>query len=265
MSRQAVVASPGAGRGPKSPPHPEAQYLYGIIPAQPELRIAAGLENSEVRAVTHGKVSAVVSALSTGKVRPERRNLAAHQQVLNQLMQQEALLPVSFGTATASAAGVRKFLARNEKMLAEQLARVRGRVEMGLRVTWVVPNIFEYFVDRHSDLRQARDELFGAQHEATQEEKLGLGRLFERLLEEDREAHTSHIEEALEPLCSELKRGPCRQEREVANLACLVARPALTEFEDAVFAAARHFDNSFAFDYNGPWPPYHFVELEVEV
>ena len=30
---------------------------------------------------------------------------------------------------------------------------------MGLRVTWDVPNIFEYFVNTHAELRAARDRL----------------------------------------------------------------------------------------------------------
>ena len=48
------------------------------------------------------------------------------------------------------------------------------------------------------------------------------------------------------------------------NLACLVARDAMDkEFEAAIFEAARGFDNSFSFDFNGPWAPHHFVDVEL--
>jgi hypothetical protein len=141
---------------------------------------------------------------------------------------------------------------------------VAGKVEMGLRVAWDVPNIFEYFVNTHAELRLARDRLVGARHEFTQEEKIELGRMFDRLLHDDREDHTRKVERVLDPVCAEFKANPCRNEREVMNLACLVRREAQEEYSAAVFAAAKRFDNNFGFDYSGPWAPHNFVDLELE-
>ena len=147
----------------------------------------------------------------------------------------------------------------------EQLERVAGKVEMGLRVAWDVPNIFEYFVNTHAELRLARDRLVGARHEFTQEEKIELGRMFDRLLNDDREDHTRKVERVLAPVCAEFKANPCRNEHEVMNLACLVRRDAQEEFSAGVFAAAKLFDNNFAFDYSGPWAPHNFVDLELDL
>jgi hypothetical protein len=49
------------------------------------------------------------------------------------------------------------------------------------------------------------------------------------------------------------------------NLACLVERPAMPQFENRVFEAAQQFDNNFAFDYNGPWAPHNFVEIDLKL
>jgi hypothetical protein len=51
------------------------------------------------------------------------------------------------------------------------------------------------------------------------------------------------------------------------SLACLVGRGAGAQaaFEAGVFAAAKLFDNNFAFDYNGPWAPHNFVELDLQL
>jgi hypothetical protein len=49
------------------------------------------------------------------------------------------------------------------------------------------------------------------------------------------------------------------------NLACLVERPAMPQFESRVFEAAQQFDNNFAFDYNGPWAPHNFVEIDLKL
>jgi hypothetical protein len=141
---------------------------------------------------------------------------------------------------------------------------VAGKVEMGLRVAWDVPNIFEYFVNTHAELRLARDRLVGARHEFTQEEKIELGRMFDRLLHDDREDHTRKVERVLARVCVEFKPNPCRNEHEVMNLACLVRRERSEEFSAGVFTAAKLFDNNFSFDYSGPWAPHNFVDLDLE-
>ena len=48
------------------------------------------------------------------------------------------------------------------------------------------------------------------------------------------------------------------------NLACLIDRGGVENFEDGVLKAASLFDDNFAFDYNGPWAPHNFVDLEVK-
>ena len=52
---------------------------------------------------------------------------------------------------------------------------------------------------------------------------------------------------------------------EVMNLACLVGREREAQFERGVLEAANLFDNNFAFDYNGPWTPHNFVEIDLEL
>ena len=245
----------------------QKQYLYAIItPASNGWDFGAiGLDGGAVSSITNGGVSAVVSGVPE-KIRPERRQLAAHQEVLKHLMAEtNAILPVAFGVVADGPEAIRRILSRNQKPILEQLRRVAGRMEMGLRVSWDVPNIFEYFVHTHPELRVARDHFFGGHREPTQEDKIEIGRLFDRLLEEDREAHTERVVEILTPSCVEITRLKLRTEREAVNLACLVGRDGQERFEAAVFEAAKLFDDSYAFDYNGPWAPHNFVDVKLDV
>ena len=242
------------------------RLLYALIPATPQLTYeSAGIEETRVYTISEGGISAVVSDIHSLRLRPERRNLAAHQGVLNRLMEFTTPLPMAFGTIAQGAEAVREMLACNLNAILKQLGRVAGKAEMILRVKWDVPNIFEYFVLTHRELMLARDRLFGTDREPRQEDKMEIGRLFERLLEEEREALTEKVEQAVSGYGSRIKRNKCRNEMEVMNLACLVPRDRLTAFEDRIFQAASLFDNNFAFDYNGPWPPYNFVELSLEL
>ncbi len=241
------------------------QYLFAIIHANDtQPWSCAGLDGKDVSTIVEGRLAAVVGGVTSGNVRPERRNLAAHQQVLKTLLAATTPLPMSFGILAENAQEVGKMLRHNQRTFLEQLQQVAGKVEMGLRVSWDVPNIFEYFVNTHAELREARDRLLGGDRPATQEEKIELGRTFDRLLGEDRENHTEQVERILSQTCGEIKPCKTRAEREVMNLACLVAREKQESFGEAVFRAAQAFDSNFAFDYNGPWAPYNFVNVVLE-
>jgi Gas vesicle synthesis protein GvpL/GvpF len=240
------------------------KYLYAIVLCDGDRHYGKlGLEGREVYTIAEDSVAAVVSDIATPKVRPERRNLAAHQQVLKTLMANGTPLPMVFGIIADSPAAIRKILHRNRTTFQQQLERVAGKAEMTLRVTWDVPNIFEYFVNTNSELRAARDRLLGSNREPTQEDKIEIGRMFDRCLNETREEHAGKVERILAPACADLVANPCRSEFEVMNLACLVKRSEMDAFEARVFEAAKRFDNNFAFDYNGPWAPHNFVNLDL--
>jgi hypothetical protein len=92
-----------------------------------------------------------------------------------------------------------------------------------------------------------------------------VGRMFDHLLQEDRNSYVTRVTEFLTHSCREIKQNRCRQEQEVMNLACLVPRETQADFEKDVFEVAKLFDNNFSFDYNGPWAPHNFVELELKL
>lgn len=241
-------------------------YLYAVVADSEESTYGPfGINGSTVYAIFDGGVAAVVSNVTNDKIRPERRHLAAHHEVLKRLMAESTVLPMSFGIIADGSTAIRRILSLNRKAFLEQLQRVAGKVEMGLRVVWDVSNIFEYFVNSHPELRAARDRFLGTHREPKQEDKIEVGRMFDRVLNEDREAYTEKVEDVLSLHCFEIQRNQCRNEREVMNLACLVGREAQGEFESAIFEAARLFDSSFSFDYNGPWAPHNFVDVDLSL
>ncbi len=243
------------------------RYLYAIVTAPGERTYGfAGIDGAPVYSMANGQVAAVVSDVLNDRIRPERRHLAAQQAVLKELLfRAGAMLPMAFGIIADGPQAIQKILSRNQEGFLKQLQRVAGMVEMGLRVSLDVPNIFEYFVNTHPELRAARDRFLGPYRNPSQEDKIELGRMFDRVLNEDREAYTENVVEILSHYCREIKQNKCRNESEVMSLACLVPRDGQDRFEEGVFAAAKIFDNNFTFDYNGPWAPHNFVELNLEL
>lgn len=244
---------------------PMRKYIYAIIDAvEDKVYELTGLNDASVYTISNGSIAAVVSDSSDKRIRPERKNLAAHNAIVKMLMETEpAVLPVAFGTLADSAKAVPAILKKNGDLLHEELDKVRGKVEMGLHVTLDVPNVFEYMLNSQPELAAMRDRVYGKQHGPSQMDQIELGSLFDRLLNKDRERYTEAVMQVLEPYCADIKQNPPR-EGEVVHLACLVERDAMGKFENAVFEAANLFDNNFSFDFNGPWAAHNFVEVHLD-
>jgi len=260
------ITKAGAGPLPLEPSVQPKTYLYAIVRGGEEhIYEWTGIDAQRVYSIAQGGLSAVVSDVRSPKVRPERARLAAHHELLRKLMTQSTPLPMAFGIVADGPAAVRRMLASNQQALSERLRHVAGKVEMGLRIRWDVANIFEYFVQAHPELRAARDRLLGMNSPPTQERKIEVGSLFDRFLQDDRESYSEQTVEALTGHGFEVKALKCRNELEVMNLACLVPREQMPGFEAAVFEIAKRFDNNFALDYNGPWAPHNFVDVDLSL
>jgi hypothetical protein len=249
------------------------QYLYAICPAEECASLPGdaadwvGLLQRPVQTLRCGSLAAIFSELPDQRLRPERKNLQAHQSILKQLLAFTTPLPMSFGVVSEDQSATRELLERNASDLETQLQRVQGRIEMGLRVRWDVPNIFDFMISQHPELGQMRDDLLQAEKASSprHQDRIELGRLFERLLEADRAAIDDQVSEIVERATVELHRGKLRAENDILNFACLVDRRREDEFVARVVESASAFDANYAFDYNGPWAPHHFVQLDLSL
>jgi hypothetical protein len=239
-------------------------YLYGITVADNTARFAGGVGGADVEPIVEGRLEAVVSRLSIGKVRPQRAHLAAHHRVLHDMAEEQPVLPVVFGTVTESEAELRRLMRRNHDALLGLLERLRGRVEMGLKVYWDIPNVFEYFVATNQELEGLRNKLFRPGRTPTIEEKIAIGERFVSLLQQARARHTQRVREALASCSVEVRVIDPGDEKMIMKLACLVEKPRVEHWEEGVRQAAALFDDHYRFDYNGPWPAYNFVDVNLK-
>ncbi len=136
---------------------------------------------------------------------------------------------------------------------------------MGLKIFWDLPNVFEYFVASHQELEAMRNRLFRPGRTPSVEEKVQLGELFVSLLQQARQRHTRRVREALAPYCVEMRIIDAGEERLIMKLACLVQRDRQGQWEEGVRQAAGLFDDHYRFDYNGPWPPYNFADIDLRL
>jgi hypothetical protein len=252
----------------KRTPKGGGTYLYAVMADAAEVKTGLkGLFDSSVYVVEDGELSAMVSDLpEIYKLRPERRHLAAHQNVLKEAVEMsKVVLPVSFGNVADSAGSIKKLLTKNRKDLLGEIGRIEGKVEMELCLFWEVTNVFEYFIAIHPKLKKARDQVYDGTHKPARDEEIGLGQLFERIINEEREKLTARVEKNLCPVCAEIRRNKCRNEREAARLACLIGKDDVRRFEIAVNEVAGLFDDNYAFEYSGEFPPFNFIDVRLKL
>jgi hypothetical protein len=244
---------------------PEQTYLYAIAEASAvDADGKTGVTDAPVRTLRHDDLAAVVSEAPDGTLRPRRRHLKAHHDLLKALMEEATVLPMAFGVLATSDEQVQSFLRQHAGTLRAQLDRVRGHAEVGLRVKWTVDDIFEHFVETYDELRELRDAVFGDGREPSRQEKIRVGEEFEALLQEVRDAHQATVREHLSPACRAIEADDPSDETEVMNLACLVPRDGMDRFEDAIMAAAEEFSDDFTFTYTDPMAPYSFADVAFE-
>jgi hypothetical protein len=223
------------------------------------------LESAAVYAIDQDGLRAVVSDTLSTRLRPNRVNISSHQAVLHSLTENRTVLPMRFGVIARSAEAIQKLLSSNQETIREHFDRLNGRVEMGLRVSWDVANIYEYYVATHPTLREGRDEIWdrNASNVDHREEKIRLGNLYQSLRNADRIEFTEKVKEVLNDYCEDIIETTVKREKDVINLACLVQRDRLDEFSKGVFDASKQFDNVYLFDYTGPWAPHNFITLDL--
>ncbi|HZF11384.1 MAG TPA: GvpL/GvpF family gas vesicle protein [Thermoanaerobaculia bacterium] len=245
------------------------RYVYGLIRIAEDLDYGCiGLEHDgkpgRVATLRIDSVGAVVSDYAArDKVLPVRKNLEPHHRGIREVMKATTIIPMTFGHVAKNAAAVERTLRENRDEIEEELDRVDGKVEMGLKVQWDVDNIFEYFIGADPGLAALRDEIFGRSRAPVPAEKIELGRRFEQRLNQEREDQTDRVVEAFRPYFSELKVNPPKNEKIVMDLAFLVERGRLKPFEEQVYQVAGLFPTQYLFDYGGPWAPFNFAELDL--
>lgn len=236
-------------------------YVYAVTSNDNDPPALQGVLDRATFLVGSGPLNAIVSDCPVGALRAERRNLAAAQRVLAALNAKFDLLPMAFGTIAKSESDLKRFLDGQRDRLVSQLERVSGAVEMGVRLNIEAADPIAYLVARHPALQAARDRTYVGRRPPSHEARVRLGQMVDEALRRYREAQSAQVISVLGDACLEVVSLPVRNEREIANLAALVPRAGLEDFERAVEASAAEIEEDIAFNIAGPWPPHNFVQF----
>ncbi len=251
-------------------------YVYAITDpacaAPPESR---GLDDCALVARTIENVVAVLTNHDLRQVTPTPENLWRHETVVESIMRQcDAVLPARFGTLFADVSALDETLARHATSLAAGLRRVRGCVELGLRVLWQPKasqpdpkstggtDIPVCDVGTADTGKSARATNIDTNTNTTSGRAYMQARLEDerrrRATAERAERLATELHDALAPLARDSTRRVLPSADVLLSSAYLVPRGDA----DAFAARARELSAShpdLRLLCTGPWPPYHFA------
>ncbi|MFE5220463.1 MULTISPECIES: GvpL/GvpF family gas vesicle protein [unclassified Streptomyces] len=169
-------------------------YVYGIIRSfHPPLRQdleGIGDPPRPVRVMGRGELAAIVSD-APEELRPKRRDLLAHQRVLDEAAAEGVVLPMRFGSVSADDDIVAAVLAELAEHFLERLQALEGSAEYNIKANHDEEAVLRLIMADREDIRSLAD----ANREAgggTQEQKMQLGEMIAAAVQE-REAADAEL------------------------------------------------------------------------
>jgi hypothetical protein len=246
------------------------KYLYCIIPCQQDRtfdEVGLGNQDGVVHTVCHKGLAVVVSDSPVKQYESTRRNMMAHERVLETVMREFTLLPVRFGTVTDSTSpleDVQTLLSSRFEEFNRLLKDMEGKVELGLKAFWRDEKaVFEEIVAENADIRRLRNSLSGKPPGAIRYEGIRLGEMVKEALDRKRSQEAAKILLPLQPIAQRVRENDTLVDRAIVNAAFLVDRKREPDFDQAIRRLDEKLGNRVAFKYVGPVPPYNFVNIVV--
>ncbi|MFC8371708.1 MULTISPECIES: GvpL/GvpF family gas vesicle protein [unclassified Streptomyces] len=235
-------------------------YIYGITatshPGLPEGVSGVGDPPLPVRVLREGELAALVSDAPEG-LRPKRRELLAHQNVLSEAGAAGCVLPMRFGSVAPDDDAVTGVLAERAEHYGERLRALDGRVEYNVKANHVEDAVLHHVMAGNPEIRalaEANRQSGGGSYE----QKIQLGEMVAAAVKAKEAEDAVALERVLEPAADAVSVGP-ESTGWLANVSYLVKRETAAEFLEAVEQARKDLPH-LEVRLNGPLPPYSFVE-----
>jgi hypothetical protein len=246
-----------------------AVYVYSIIECeQPRTfgRIGIGGRGDDVYTVHYKDLAAVVSRTPLMVYDPTRENALAHEHV-NEVTIEERFTPVpmSFGTLFKTEKDIVEFLEDTYDALRDVLGKMKDKLEFGLKVNWSREEVMAEVETDNEDIRRLKEEIAKNQQSSTYFARMQLGRMLEQALADKSDAYVRDIYEHLREAAIASRSNKPIGDKMILNAAFLVERAKADIFDQKVQEIAQRYEGKLLFRYTGPWPPYNFVTIRLQL
>jgi hypothetical protein len=239
-----------------------ATYVYGIVESTARAPKASGIAGAPLAVVAGDGAAALVSDLPDGQVRMGRDEVLMHAEVLDHALANGTVLPMRFGVVMDGSEDVRlQLLDPHGEDLRSQLTELAGKVELNVRAVYEEDVVLQEIVGENAEIAGLRNAIRDRSEDATYYERIRLGELVARAVEEKRQIDAQAILDAMAPEALAVDVAAPAHERVVVTASFLVERARLDAFDELLESVAAELVGRIRFKLTGPRAPHSFVEL----
>jgi len=251
-------------------------YLFGIIEAKQgvefgDIGFADRYGNrAALTTVPYGGVAMAVCEVEGWEIRQDDKadlldKLIVHQKILEQVMKQQFILPVKFGTIVEDGHDVVNILSRHRARFEEAIREMSPYIEVDIVAVWDVQTMLKKIAnedDEISEMKQAVESLSPEKREGR--DLMAIGMRLEEKLEERRVGIEKVIFGELDPMSSDHADHERLEDRMVINSSFLIEKAREKDFFHAMDALDEKLDRSLKFKCLSPLPPHSFKTVVIE-
>lgn len=249
---------------------PEGVYVYCIIESGDHRTFGAigiGGRADEVYTIHYRDLAAVVSRAPLVVYDPTRENALTHEHVQEVVMNEHGFTPVpmSFGTLFKTEEDTIEFLKDTYDALRDVLLKMKDKLEFGLKVNWDRDEVLREIEEQNEEIRRLKAEIQTNTQSSTYFARMQLGRLVEQALADKSDAYVRDIYDHLRDAAIASRSNKVIGDKMIMNAAFLVGREQSEHFDAKVHDIGKKFEGKLSFRYTGPWPPYNFVTIRLQL
>lgn len=235
-------------------------YIYGIIEEKGNKSLEQiGIDKSSVYTIPFQDIAAVVSNAPSQICQLTLENAKTHENVIRKVMEERAIIPMSFGMVATNGSYVEKILSIGYEVFKAVLDKIKNKVQIDVRVLWDKNKIYLDILNEDENIRELARKV-----DKSEEDKIELGKLVNQALDRKREFYISELKNILADFSEPPKENKLTDERMIMNLSCLVDRVKEQEFYDRINEKERSYEGKLQVIAVGPLPPYNFTKLELK-
>lgn len=238
-------------------------YVYGIFPGDVELTSdikGVGDPPGKVSVVRQDDLAAMISPVDLSRPLGTPEDLATHKDILDASAAAVPVLPLRFGAVlTDEDAVISDLLEANHDQFADALNQLEGHAQFVVRGRYVEQNILEEVIAENRRAAELRDQIRGADPDATRNARIELGELINDAVSAKREADTRELGKRIDGRCAASVVREPTHELDAVYVALLVRVDQEREFRKAVDELAADWNGRVEFQVLGPMAAYDFV------
>jgi hypothetical protein len=254
------------------------KYIYGILNSNTNLQLTIpkaflseeGESPLAVYTIPYQDLSALVRDSDGAGPLPQSKDalarlLIGHQAVIERIMAQGAtVIPMKLGTYAQDENEVKVILKNGYPLMKEIMEEIKDKIEIDVVATWSHFDATVKDAGEEKEIREFKERLLGRPQGATVEDRIKIGLMIKKALDEKRAGVSRDILGRLQAVSEDSRIHDLMDDRMVMNAAFLIQRAKHKDFEEKVEELNAIMQEQLNFRCVGPLPPYSYYTLEAK-